>query len=149
MGALNSVSGLLLVDTSVLVALERGTVPPEALAKAQPGARMAISTITVSELLHGWHRARTPSQRHSRERFLTALFSQLEILPFDLPVARTHARVWAALAERGEMIGAHDLMIAATALAYQVPLVTLNDREFRKVNGLLVVPLRARHPPQT
>ncbi|HEV2425863.1 MAG TPA: PIN domain-containing protein [Terriglobia bacterium] len=86
-------SELLLVDTSVLVALERGKLSPEVLAKGQPGARLAISAITASELLHAWHRARTPSQRGARERFLLALFSELAILAFDLPVARVHAGV--------------------------------------------------------
>lgn len=40
----------LLADTSVFVALERGTLHPEAIAKAQPGARLAISAITAAEL---------------------------------------------------------------------------------------------------
>jgi predicted nucleic acid-binding protein len=70
------------------------------------------------------------------------LLAELEILPVDLQVAREHARIWAELAQRGEMIGPYDLLIAATALAYRVPLATLNDREFRKVKGLEVRALR-------
>jgi len=121
--------------------MERGTLRLSALAEAEPGARLAVSAITVSELLHGWHRAKTQSQRESRERFLTALLGQLEILPFDLEVAREHGRAWALLAERGEIIGAHDLIIAATALAHRVPLATLNERDFRRVDGLQLVPI--------
>jgi len=128
----------------VLVALERGSLHPEAVASAQPGARLAISAITASELLHGWHRARTPAQRRTRERFLTALLAKLAILPFDLPVARIHAGAWASLAERGQVIGPHDLIIAATALACRIPLATLNERQFDKVDKLRVVPLKKR-----
>ncbi len=138
---------LVLVDTSVLVAMERGELRLSALQEAQPGARLAISAITVSELLHGWHRAKTQPQRESRERFLTALLAQLEILPFDLAAAREHGRAWALLAERGEIIGAHDLIIAATALAHRIPLVTLNQREFRRVETLQLVPIRLNRRP--
>jgi predicted nucleic acid-binding protein len=134
--------GFLVVDTSVLVEVERGSLPPDALHKIQPGVRLAVSAITVSELLHGYHRAQPKSRRLARERFISSLLAELEILPIDLRVAREHARIWAELAERGEMIGPYDLLIAATALAYRVPLATLNDREFRKVKGLEVRALR-------
>ena len=135
--------GLLLVDTSVLVEAERGRLPPNALQSIAPGARLAVSIITVSELLHGCFRARTKSRRLAREKFLNSILGEFEILPFDLAVAREHGRIWAELAERGEIIGPYDLIIAATALAHRVPLATLNDREFRKVKGLEVHSLRS------
>lgn len=138
--------GLLVVDTSVLVATERGGLPPDALHKVQPGARAVVSAITVSELLHGYYRAKPRSRRRAREHFIQALLEGLEVLPFDLAVAREHARLWAGLAERGEMIGPYDLIIAATALTYRAPLATLNDREFMKVKGLDVRPLRPQSP---
>jgi len=134
--------GLLLMDTSVLVATERGDLPPDALQKVEAGARLAVSVITVSELLHGCHRAQARSRRLSRERFINSLLVELEVLPIDLAVAREHARIWADLAARGEIIGPYDLLIAATALAHRLPLATLNDREFRKVKGLEVHGLR-------
>jgi len=133
---------VLVVDTSVLVAAERGTLSLNALQIIQPGARLAVAAITVSELLHGYHRARTKSTRVAREKFISSVLAELEILPFDLRVAREHARIWAELAEQGRMIGPYDLLIAATALAYGVPLATLNEREFRKVEGLEVHTLR-------
>lgn len=135
-------AGFILVDTSVLVAMEREILPPDTLHKVQPGDRLAISAITAAELLHGYHRARPKSRKLSRERFISSLLAELEVLPFDLAVAREHARIWADLAARGEIIGPYDLIIAATALAYRVPLATLNDREFRKVKGLEVSALR-------
>jgi tRNA(fMet)-specific endonuclease VapC len=134
--------GFLLIDTSVLVAVERGTLLPEALQRAEPAARMAVSVITASELLHGCHRAHPRARRLSREKFVNSLLAEVEVLPVDLVVAREHARLWADLAERGEIIGPYDLLIAATALAYHLPLATLNDREFAKVKGLDVRALR-------
>jgi tRNA(fMet)-specific endonuclease VapC len=142
------VDGLLVVDTSVLVATERGGLPLDTLHRIQPGARPGVSAITVSELLHGYHRARPESRRLSRERFIVALLSELEVLPLDLAVAREHARIWADLAERGEIIGPYDLIIAATAAAHKSPLATLNFREFQKVEGLEVLALSAAATPR-
>lgn len=121
------------------MAIERGTVFPGRLHTFQPGARVAVSVITVSELLHGYFRARPRSRKLARERFIRSLLADLEILPVDLPVAREHARTWADLAERGESVGAYDLLIAATAIAHQAPLATLNVREFRRVKGLRIL----------
>lgn len=134
--------GVLLVDTSVLVATERGSLPPDALHGVRPGARLAVSAITVSELLHGYYRAQTKSRRKAREEFISSVLAELDVLPFDVRVAREHARIWADLAQRGQMIGPYDLVVAATALAYRFPLATLNDREFSKVEGLEVHTLR-------
>ncbi len=136
-------NGFLVVDTSVLVATEREKLPLDALHNIQPGVQLALSAITVSELLHGYHRAKPRSRRLARRRFISGLLARLDVLPFDLNVAREHARIWAGLAERGEIIGPYDLIIAATAVAHRVPLVTLNDREFRKVKGLELRTLRA------
>jgi len=61
------------------------------------------------------------------------------VQPFDLANARCHARLWADLELRGQMIGAHDLQIAAAALAFGHDLGTLNVREFQRVTGLRVV----------
>ncbi len=135
-------------DTSVLLVAEGGQLPPDMISKPNAEARLSMSAITVSELLHGFHCAKTRSQRLSRERFLTALLAELEILPFDLLAAREHARIWADLAERGEIIGPYEPIIAATALAYRAPVATLDDSEFRKVRGLKVRALRLRQPSE-
>jgi tRNA(fMet)-specific endonuclease VapC len=142
------VESLLVVDTSVLVATERGGLPLDTLHRIRSGARPAVSAITVSELLHGYHRARPEPRRLSRRAFITALLSELEVLPFELTVAREHARIWAGLAERGETIGPYDLIIAATAVAHGSPLATLNFREFQKIEGLEVLALSPAPTPR-
>ena len=98
----------------------------------------AISVITVSELLHGVHRATGP-RRTTRRAFVEHLLSRLEPLPVTEPVARVHAEIWADLAERGETIGAHDLWIAATALAQGLGVATFNGADFARVPGLRVI----------
>ena len=98
----------------------------------------AISVITVSELLHGVHRARDAirARRHAAVEHLLATF---EPIPITEPVARVHSEIWAALAARGVTVGAHDLWIAATAVAHGFGVATLDARDFRRVPGLRVV----------
>ena len=98
----------------------------------------AISVITVSELLHGVHRARGGT-RIKRRAFVEHLLAGLEAIPITEPVARVHAEVWARLAGRGDVIGAHNLWIAATALAHGLDVVTRNPADFERVPGLGVI----------
>jgi len=91
--------------------------------------------ITVSELLHGVHRA-TGARRARRRAFVEHLLGGFDPVPITEPVARVHAEVWADLAGRGDTIGAHDLWIAASALAHGLGVATRNAEDFRRVPGL-------------
>lgn len=129
-----------LIDTSVLVELERsgaGAADRPALQRLA-GSPAYLAAITASELLHGVHRAAGAARRARRQAFVEALLDLLPVVPFDLTAARVHAGLWVELRERGEMIGAHDLLIAATALARDLTLLTHNLREFERLEGLRV-----------
>ena len=128
-----------LIDSSVLIAAERGALDLDAIPEAIHEDDLAIAAITASELLHGVHRADTPARRGRREALVEALLQQLPVLPFDLVAARIHARVWADLKARGLLVGAHDLMIAATALAAGMKLATRDERSFPRIPGLALV----------
>jgi tRNA(fMet)-specific endonuclease VapC len=126
-----------LIDTDMLVDLERGVVNPEV--ESSIGAEdRAISVITVSELLHGVHRASGP-QRTRRRAFVEHLLGGIRAIEITEQIARVHADVWAQLAAKGQVIGAHDLWIAATALAHGMGIATGNADEFRRVPGLRVI----------
>lgn len=133
---------LLFLDTSILVAAERRRLRVEDIAQPDPEAKLAMSVITLAEMLQGLHRARTDHQRKSRDGFIAEILEKLELFPVDHMVAREHAKIWADLAERGEMIGPYDLIIAATAVLHKAPLATMNYREFQKVRGLEVRAVR-------
>lgn len=75
------------------------------LAALVPDEPIALASITASELPVGIYRAGTPERRLQRERFVEALLSRVPAVPFDLVVARMHARLWAQLAEAGQLIG--------------------------------------------
>lgn len=126
----------LLVDASVFITLERWGRPPRALIAAVADEPVALASVTASELLAGVLMADTPARRQRREAFVEALLAVVPILPFDLQVARVHARLWTDLAVAGHLIGAHDLIIAATALTHDAALLTQNVREFERVPGL-------------
>jgi tRNA(fMet)-specific endonuclease VapC len=127
-----------LIDTSVLVDSERGG---GALTRVPDDEEHAISVVTVSELLHGVRRASDGARRMRRQAFVEQVLAGLEVLPATTEVARVHADVWAQLEADGELIGAHDLWIAATALAHGMRVATTNAREFARVPGLEVLAL--------
>lgn len=109
--------------------------PPEVLERLRLVGRqsVAVSVITVLELRHGAERSVAPTVAHQRlDRFL----SPLHVVLFDEEAARVGARIRADLQRRGTPIGDLDMLIAATALARDMTLVTNNLREFERVAGL-------------
>lgn len=130
-----------ILDSSVLIAAERGRLRLAELLESLGDTPVAIAAITASELLHGVHRAAPRSVRMRRSAFVEALLAELPVRTFGLGEARMHAELWAELAGSGTMIGAHDLLIAATAIAGGDALVTLNQREYAHVPGLRLQPI--------
>jgi tRNA(fMet)-specific endonuclease VapC len=130
-----------LIDTSVLIDAERGGGALSSLARVPREGEHAISVISASELVHGIHRAVDAGVQMRRRAFVEGVLSELEALPITLEVARVHAGIWAQLEAVGEIIGAHDLWIAATALTHGLRVATSNAREFERVPGLSVLAL--------
>jgi tRNA(fMet)-specific endonuclease VapC len=127
-----------LIDSSILVAAERAKMGFDRILREHAGEEIAIAAITASELLHGVHRAARPAQRNQREAFVEGILAVVPVLPFDLRTARVHAAIWAQLAGRGITVGAHDLLIAATALAVGFEVATHDKRSFPRIPGLKV-----------
>lgn len=126
-----------LIDTDMLVDLERGVANRE-VENAIGGENRAISVVTVSELLHGVHRA-SGAQRMRRSAFVEHVLAAMRAIEITEQIARVHADIWAQLVVDGQLIGAHDLWIAATALAKGMGIATGNADEFRRVPGLRVI----------
>jgi tRNA(fMet)-specific endonuclease VapC len=126
----------LLIDTSVFIAIERSGQGPSVLLSQLGGEPVAIAAITASELLHGVHRADSELRRGRRQHSVSTILASVPVLPFDLETARVHSRLWADLAKRGSIIGAHDILIAATALTHDLTLVTSNVRHFGRIESL-------------
>jgi tRNA(fMet)-specific endonuclease VapC len=138
-----------LLDTTVFIDLERAVwrLPPGgAMAEVSgrledqlgPDEEVGIAAITASELLHGVHRA-TREHRARREAFVEAVLAAFPPLPFGLLAARAHARIWAELAAAGQDVGAHDRLVAATAITAGWRVGTANLRHFDRIAGLDVL----------
>lgn len=122
-----------LIDTSVLVAAERGMVLLDE--ELTGGESYAVSVVTAAELLHGVHRA-THAHLPARSAFVEGLLSSLQTVPIDIAVARAYASASAALAASGVAVDANDLWIAATAIAHGFSVLAL-DGDFDRIPGVI------------
>lgn len=128
-----------MLDSSVLIAHEKRRFDLPGFFSSNPNEVFFIAAITASELLHGVERANTRSLREGRSKFVEDILVRMAILDFDLAIARRHAALWANLEKRGQIIGAHDLQIAATAMESGHSVATLNEKDFRRVPNLALV----------
>jgi tRNA(fMet)-specific endonuclease VapC len=123
-----------LLDTNICIYIRRQR-PPAVLARFQrlkPGEAV-LSVITYGELVYGAEKSQ------SREQAMMRLAELAGLMPvMDLPsqAGQFYGAIRAALEANGETIGNNDLWIAAHAKAAGLTLVTNNEREFRRVEGL-------------
>ena len=100
-----------------------------------------ITAVTLAELSVGPLVARRDEERMARQAHLQQAEADFNPLPFDPRAARSFGRVAAALRRSGRktQARAYDAMIAATALAHQLPVYTCNPDDFTGIDGLEVV----------
>jgi tRNA(fMet)-specific endonuclease VapC len=127
----------IIVDTDVLIKGEKGSFDLRGWLAAQ-GEELEIAAITVAELWHGVERA-TAAHRLKRERYVRAIIERLPVIPYTESTALVHAQIWAGLESSGKTIGAHDLILAATALERGSIVATFNKRHFVLVPGLHIL----------
>jgi predicted nucleic acid-binding protein len=126
-----------LLDTSVVIDLD--VVPARDLPD-----EVAVSTLTLAELAAGPHATDDPAERANRQDRLQRIETLVDPLPFDVHAARAYGRIYAATrgaSRKPRGSRAVDLMIAAVALAHDLPLLTRNPEHFRHLasSGLQVV----------
>ncbi len=132
------------LDTSTLGLIDRldqGALPRKSV----------ITAITLAELSVGPLTAIDPAERAARQIRLQEAESTFEPLPFDAAAARAFGVVSAALRQSGRKAAsrAFDAMIAAVALANDLPLYTCNPRDFAGINGLRVHAIRHPDHPES
>lgn len=127
-----------LIDTSVVIDLQE--IDP-----ADMPVEVAVSAVTLAELAAGPHATADPAERARRQDRLQRVEATFEPFPVDAAVARAYGRVYAAVATVGRKANgrrAFDLLIAATALAAELPLYTRNPNDFGELDCLVeIVPL--------
>ncbi len=101
----------LILDTSILIAYERGTIDRSALDDDE----LAVASITIAEYRTGIELADTPERAAARARALATIASVVDVLDYTPVTAAHHARLLAHVGRSGRPRGAHDLIIAAHA----------------------------------
>jgi tRNA(fMet)-specific endonuclease VapC len=125
-----------LLDTNICIHIRRRR-PPGVLARFQrlkPGEAV-LSVITYGELFYGVEKSQF---REQATRQLSELAGLVPIVALPSDAGKFYGAIRAALEAKGEMIGNNDLWIAAHAKAAGLTLVTNNEREFRRIQGLKV-----------
>lgn len=122
-----------LLDTNIVIyVLKRRPIEVLSIFNAN-ATRMAISSITLAELLHGAEKSSRVSENLSA---IEDFCSRLEVLPYDAKAAQHYGAIRAALEKQGLPIGVNDLHIAGHARSAGLVLVTNNMSEFSRVPAL-------------
>jgi tRNA(fMet)-specific endonuclease VapC len=125
----------LILDTSILTEAERGE--GKLLESLDDVDDVAIAAITAAELQVGVGLTKGQRQRAAHEAFVASIVDAISVETYDLEVARAHAELLAHLRRAGTPRGAHDLIVAATALARDREVVTLDRRGFTDLPGVV------------
>ncbi|HVS13275.1 MAG TPA: type II toxin-antitoxin system VapC family toxin [Thermoanaerobaculia bacterium] len=126
-----------LLDTSVVIdhdLLEAGALPDES----------AIAAVTLAQLAAGPHATDDPDERSRRQDRLLWAAATWSPLPFDEVAARAYGRVFVAVRSSGRTSRSRlaDLLIASTAMAFELPIYTRNAGDFAGLEGLVeIVPI--------
>ncbi len=121
-----------MLDTSTVILLGRLKDPSDLPQDS------VVSAVTLAELSVGPHLARTATERAARQAHLQQAESDFETVPFGGEAARAFARVAASLRAAGRQPSAraYDALIAAAAIAEDIPLFTCNPADFEGIEGL-------------
>jgi tRNA(fMet)-specific endonuclease VapC len=125
-----------LLDTNICLYIirKKPATVIERVRSKQPG-QIAISTITLAELEYGIVRSQYPER--NRIALLEFLFP-FAILDFNQRACAEYGQIRASLESKGRPIGPMDLLLAAQAKSYHLILVTNNEKEFRRIEGLRI-----------
>ena len=124
-----------LLDTNIVIYVIKQRPHPVLEIFNRHHGRMAISAVTLAELVHGAEKSSDVSQNTA---VVEDFVSRLAVLPYDDKAAWHYGNIRAALEKMGQPIGINDLHIAAHVRSNGLTLVSNNLREFEKVPGLLL-----------
>lgn len=130
----------IVVDTNVFIDAENARLNLTQLPLLQ-NEPVFIAAVTMSELLSGVRLAKTADEQIRRHTYVEKLLLHIPVLTFDSEVARIYAELYAHVLkqEKRSKINAHDLQIAATALANGYMLLTNNTKDYEHIPSLRVV----------
>jgi predicted nucleic acid-binding protein len=135
----------LILDSSVVIAAERRRDTVEKLIEQVVAAAgdqdAALSSIGLTELIHGIHRSQSVEIMQRRQSFIEELLRDITVHPYTKETAILAGRLDGEQQSRGVTIPFTDLLIGATALSLGFSVLTINLRHFRLIPGLAVLTL--------
>ncbi|MBU1170694.1 MAG: type II toxin-antitoxin system VapC family toxin [Proteobacteria bacterium] len=126
----------MLLDTNIVSYWMRGDEQIISKMQSCRPCELAISTITVAEILFGIEKS--SSRKKERMNKLDHIRSLIEIIPFDVVAAEQYGKIRSYLEKNGISISERNTQIASIALAYGRVVITHNTKEFKRVPGLVV-----------
>ncbi|MBV8631231.1 MAG: PIN domain-containing protein [Silvibacterium sp.] len=127
----------LILDSSVVIAVERrgGTVADliDSVVRTTGNQEAALSSIGLTELIHGIYRATIPEQALRRQKFIDELLADVSVYPYSKETALLAGRIDGQQQARGVAIPFSDFLIGATALSLGFSILTVNLRHFRLI----------------
>jgi len=124
-----------LLDTNICIYVLKNR-PQELRSRFnQRASQLCITSVVLSELIYGVEKSSRPDENMAR---LEQFCARLEVLAYDEFAAAHFGEIRADLERKGQVIGAYDLMIAAHARSRGLILVTNNEKEFQRVQGLII-----------
>ena len=121
-----------LLDTNVIIDHFKGDTKAVSFIQINEQAGLAVSVISVAEVLEGL--AGQPKEKQRQEDFEEFL-SATRVIDIDAKIAEMFAKMRSNLRKMGKLIDNFDLLIASTALEFKLTLVT-DDRDFERISGL-------------
>ncbi|RPI70116.1 MAG: type II toxin-antitoxin system VapC family toxin [Ignavibacteriales bacterium] len=103
--------------------------------KRQKTGNIAISSISVAELYYGVYKSLKPDENMIA---LQEFLAPLERLEFNNEDALAYGKIRSSLESKGSLIGAMDMLIASQALSRDLVLITNNEKEFNRIEELLI-----------
>ena len=134
--------GLILDSSAVIAAERRGATVREFLEQTIRIAgdqEAALSSVGLTELVHGMHRARHTDLRLRRQEFLEEMLRVFTVYPFTKDTAMLAGRIDGQQQAQGVTVPFNDLLIGATALSLGFSVLTVNLRHFKLIPGLTIV----------
>lgn len=120
-----------ILDSDHCIAILRGRL--DADQHLDPAEELAVTSISVAELVHGVHKSTRTAENLSK---LDIFLSKVQIFPFDEMAARQFGWLRATLEQQGQRLDDLDLQIASIAIAQNVPLLTHNQEHFERITHL-------------
>ena len=123
------------LDTNTLIYFFKGLGNVSKNMVAQSPSEIAIPTVVLFELEVGIAKSTSPRKRKSQLQEITTL---INVLPFGIAESKSAAQIRVKLEKKGLPIGPYDVLIAATTMANNMILVTHNQKEFGRIEGLRI-----------